>query len=136
MSHAASERIANPAATRRTLPARRAPDLTAAAPCPRLRRPPTTQIIMLAITSAFSTTYTGLATSKLSQSRVTRAGCVEMKKASVGDLSDAELKGKRVRNCPPALLARALLVASAHRPLLASAHRARAPSGRSWCAAT
>jgi len=51
---------------------------------------------MLAITSAFSTTYTGLATSKLSQSRVARAGCVEMKKASVGDLSDAELKGKRV----------------------------------------
>ena len=51
---------------------------------------------MLAVAGAFSTTYTGLPASKLSQSRVSRAGCVEMKKASVGDLSEGDLKGKKV----------------------------------------
>ena len=60
---------------------------------------------MLAVAGAFSTTYTGLPASKLSQSRVSRAGCVEMKKASVGDLSEGDLKGKKVRACLPALLA-------------------------------
>ena len=60
---------------------------------------------MLAVAGAFSTTYTGLPASKLSQSRVSRAGCVEMKKASVGDLSEGDLKGKKVRARLPAVLA-------------------------------
>ena len=80
--------------------------LTAVAPCRRVRRQPNKQTIMLAVAGAFSTTYTGLSASKLSQSRVAaRSGCVEMKKASVGDLTEADLKGKKVRARPPAVLA-------------------------------
>jgi len=46
--------------------------------------------------TASSASYAG-AMSKISQSRVAaRSGCVEMAKKSVGDLTEADLKGKRV----------------------------------------
>lgn len=47
--------------------------------------------------SAASASYTGAMPSRMSQSRVARSGAVEMAKKSVGDLKEADLKGKRVR---------------------------------------
>jgi len=46
--------------------------------------------------SAASASYTGAMPSRMSQSRVARSGAVEMAKKSVGDLKEADLKGKRV----------------------------------------
>merc|ERR1719334_1328875 len=45
---------------------------------------------------AFSSTSYVAPVSKMSQSRVARSGCVEMAKKSVGDLTEADLKGKKV----------------------------------------
>ena len=48
--------------------------------------------------SASSASYTGAMPSRMTQSRVSRSGAVEMAKKSVGDLKEADLKGKRVRS--------------------------------------
>ena len=50
---------------------------------------------------AVSTSYTGAMPSKMAASRIARSGCVEMAKKSVGDLGEAELKGKKVRSARP-----------------------------------
>lgn len=60
-------------------------------------------IAMLSL--AFSSTSYVAPVSKMSQSRVARSGCVEMAKKSVGDLTEADLKGKKVRH--PQRIARA-----------------------------
>jgi phosphoglycerate kinase len=46
--------------------------------------------------SAASASFNGAMPSRMSQSKVARSGAVEMAKKSVGDMKDADLKGKRV----------------------------------------
>eukprot|EP00964_Phaeocystis_antarctica_P069360 scaffold42125_cov33-Phaeocystis_antarctica.AAC.2 len=47
--------------------------------------------------SAASASFNGAMPSRMSQSKVARSGAVEMAKKSVGDMKEADLKGKRVR---------------------------------------
>ena len=50
--------------------------------------------------SAASASFNGAMPSRMSQSKVARSGAVEMAKKSVGDMKEADLKGKRVRVTP------------------------------------
>eukprot|EP00964_Phaeocystis_antarctica_P088958 scaffold56659_cov44-Phaeocystis_antarctica.AAC.2 len=47
--------------------------------------------------SAASSSFNGAMPSRMSQSKVARLGAVEMAKKSVGDMKEADLKGKRAR---------------------------------------
>ena len=54
--------------------------------------------------SAASASFNGAMPSRMSQSKVARSSVVEMAKKSVGDMTEADLKGKKVRaaraTCP------------------------------------
>ena len=78
--------------------------------------------------SAASASFNGAMPSRMSQSKVARSGAVEMAKKSVGDMKDADLKGKRVRVRPrqPRGTGRACICLSNLPP----------NACRCWCAAT
>ena len=51
--------------------------------------------------SAASASFNGAMPSRMSQSKVARSSVVEMAKKSVGDMTEADLKGKKVRAARP-----------------------------------